>query len=120
MTRSFKHGRRVDEDGSGELSSRIPCSDDETNRATDEIRSLEEAFDEWDDDHDGRLSVEQPPFIFAALPEKPDEDEIEELLDVAIPTETAWSTLTMWCEWSGATIPHRTQYENERYTYTNI
>eukprot|EP00949_MAST-11_sp_MAST-11-sp1_P001770 g1770.t1 len=74
----------VDEDGSGEIEfEEFLVLMTKQIEATDEIRSLEEAFDEWDDDHDGRLSVEQLRHIFAALPEKPDEDEIEELLDVA-------------------------------------
>ena len=74
----------VDEDGSGEIEfDEFLVLMTKQIAATDEIRSLENAFDEWDDDHDGRITVEQIRYILKALPEKPNEDEIEDLIDIA-------------------------------------
>ena len=36
-----------------------------------------------DSDHDGRITVEQIKSVFQRLPERPTEDEIEELIDLA-------------------------------------
>ena len=36
-----------------------------------------------DSDHDGRITVEQIKSVFQRLPERPTEDEIEELIDMA-------------------------------------
>ena len=43
----------------------------------------EKAFAIWDTDHDGRITVEQVRSVFQRLPERPTNDEIEELIDIA-------------------------------------
>ena len=51
--------------------------------ATDPNIDMEKAFDIWDDDHDGRISVDQIKYVLKRLPEKPTKKEIDELLDIA-------------------------------------
>ena len=51
--------------------------------ATDPNIDMEKAFDIWDDDHDGRISVDQIKQVLKRLPEKPTKKEIDELLDIA-------------------------------------
>ena len=50
---------------------------------SDVVYDCEKAFDIWDGDHDGRITVEQVRSVFQRLPERPTVDEIEELIDIA-------------------------------------
>ena len=74
----------VDEDGSGEIEFDeflVLMSRQILN--SDVVYDCEKAFDIWDSDHDGRITVEQVRSVFQRLPERPSEDEIEELIDIA-------------------------------------
>jgi Ca2+-binding EF-hand superfamily protein len=74
----------VDEDGSGEIEFDeflVLMSRQILN--SDVVYDCEKAFDIWDSDHDGRITVEQVRSVFQRLPERPTEDEISELIDIA-------------------------------------
>ena len=69
----------VDEDGSGEIEFDeflVLMSRQILN--SDVVYDCEKAFDIWDGDHDGRITVEQVRSVFQRLPERPTVDEIEE------------------------------------------
>jgi Ca2+-binding EF-hand superfamily protein len=48
-----------------------------------QVYDCEKAFAIWDTDHDGRITVEQVRSVFQRLPERPTNDEIEALIDIA-------------------------------------
>ena len=74
----------VDEDGSGEIEfDEFLILMTKQMVATDPNIDMEKAFDIWDDDHDGRISVDQIKYVLKRLPEKPTKKEIDELLDIA-------------------------------------
>eukprot|EP00945_MAST-04E_sp_MAST-4E-sp1_P002460 g2460.t1 len=74
----------VDEDGSGEIEfDEFLILMSKQMVATDPNIDLEKAFDIWDDDHDGRITVKNLKYVFSRLPEQPSKAEIEELIDIA-------------------------------------
>ena len=74
----------IDEDGSGEIEfDEFLVLMSKQIQESDVVWDIEKAFDIWDTDHDGKITVEQVQSIFQRLPERPTQEEIEELIDIA-------------------------------------
>ena len=74
----------VDDDGSGEIEfDEFLVLMSKQIQESDVVWDCEKAFDIWDTDHDGKITVEQVTSIFHRLPERPTDEEIEELIDIA-------------------------------------